>query len=111
MWRSSARSAPRRRQAGPLERPEKKGTAPLPHGHSPLFLRPLLAGQDMHDVAVVDEVGLPLQPVDAVGLRLLHGTDTSKVRVGDDLGPHETLGQVGVDLRGSLYGICSLAQP
>src|SRR5581483_298565 len=54
------------------------------------------AGEDVHDVAVLHEVGLALQPVDAVLLGLLHRAEAAEVVVADDLGADEAAGQVGV---------------
>jgi hypothetical protein len=66
--------------------------------------------EDVHDVAVLHDVGLAFQPVDAVVLRLLHRADAAEVGVGDHLGADEALGQVGVDLARPLDGVGPLAQ-
>src|SRR5262249_24793290 len=62
-----------------------------------------------YDVAVLDDVRLPFQSVDAVRLRLLHGADALEVLVGDDLSTHESPGEVGVDFTRAFHGVGAAA--
>src|SRR5947199_4334507 len=57
------------------------------------------ARQNVYDVAVLDDVGLALDPLQALRPRLLLGADAAEVLEGDDPGPVEAARQVGVDLR------------
>src|SRR5262245_46013591 len=68
----------------------------------------LLIRQDVHDVAVLDEVGLALEAVDALGLGLFHGAKLLELFIGDDLGADEAFGEVGVDLGGAGLGVVAL---
>src|SRR5437870_10840242 len=66
--------------------------------------------QNMHDIAVLDHIGLSLEPVDAMSLRLLHGADPFEVVKADHLGADEAPGQVGVDLAGACHGVLALVE-
>jgi hypothetical protein len=48
--------------------------------------------QDVHDVAVLDHVGLAFEAVNAVGLCFLHGTHAPKIAVSDHFRAYESLG-------------------
>src|SRR5262249_9110403 len=61
--------------------------------------------QDVHDVTILDYIRLPLQPIDTLALRLFHRPDPAIVVVADHLGPHEALGEIGVDLARAGQGL------
>src|SRR5262249_49140914 len=65
----------------------------------------LRTGEDVHDVAVFDDVGLAFQAIDAVRLRFLHRADALEIVVADHLGADETARQVRMDLSGADHGV------
>src|SRR5262245_51543657 len=65
--------------------------AEFPCGFAPL--RELLVRQNVHDVAILDDVDLAFQAIDALGLGLFHRADSLELFKGNDLGADETLGE------------------
>ena len=47
--------------------------------------------QNVHDVAVLDDIGLAFKPIYAVGFSLLHGTDTLEVVIANYFGTNEAV--------------------
>ena len=55
----------------------------------------------MYDIPVLHHIRLALQPVNAMALGFLHGTQAFEIRVADHLAADETSGKVGVDFAGA----------
>jgi hypothetical protein len=65
----------------------------------------LRTGQNVHDVAILHDIGLPFEPVNALSLGLFHRTDAAEIVVTDNLRANEAAGDIGMDLRGPFDGV------
>jgi hypothetical protein len=68
------------------------------------------SSQNVHDVAVLHDVRLSFQPVDAVVLGLLHRADFLEVVVANHFRADEALGEIGMNLAGAFNGIRAALQ-
>src|SRR5260370_19679638 len=72
--------------------------------------RQLGGSQDVHDVAILNDISFAFQSVHSMCLRFLHGADAFEVVEGHDLGADKAAGQVGLDLGGALHGVVPLVE-
>src|SRR3974390_1680639 len=58
----------------------------------------------MHDIPILDDIGLAFQAINAVRLRLLHRADAAEIVKANDLGPDKAARQVRMDLARTFPG-------
>src|SRR3954453_1623393 len=70
----------------------------------------LRTGKNVHDVAILDDIGFPFKPVHAPPLALLHSAGRQKAVVAHDSRPAKPVGEVGVARAGAFDRVGSPRQ-